>query len=426
MSAAADSQAVAVVKPGHCKREVLIGKKKHVVKHSWRIHVCEVELVTTLLGEKYPHRTLNKKTSYVMNTEEALSSKGEEMAECVLKNRRDQFMRLQQQQQTGGRGSSSKSSGTRGSKRKTSSADSGVTCPIISALRGGGDVAGKASSEVVKKPPADPPAIEEKDIGGLNASPSFVAAMKSMTAEGFLRLMESHGMKGAAKLRQERQEGRELQAAMKSALADAKVHGRTVEGRRAFQTILTAAAYDAGGGKDASVRDGYRPSTNPVTAKRMAEILDVHPDFFSVARKRAKRLRADIPPSAAINEGAYWYQPRLRRCDAASPELMQMMERFWHTEGVSRPSRDPYEEEDLFRGPDSPGYVDHPRRELVLPRGGEAVYAKFLGWAEYLRFKGGQAEDFTDPGRTLFLSTRCKCLAVPTTRTRKPAARVQD
>lgn len=161
MSAAADSQAVAVVKPGHCKREVLIGKKKHVVKHSWRIHVCEVELVTTLLGEKYPHRTLNKKTSYVMNTEEALSSKGEEMAECVLKNRRDQFMRLQQQQQqTGGRGSSSKSSGTRGSKRKTSSADSGVACPIISALRGGGDVAGKASSEMVK-PPADPPAIEE-------------------------------------------------------------------------------------------------------------------------------------------------------------------------------------------------------------------------------------------------------------------------
>lgn len=158
MSTAADGGAVAVTKPGHCKREVLIGKKKHVVKHSWRIHVCEVELVTTLLGEKYPHRTLNKKTSYVMNTEEALSSKGEEMAECVLKNRRDQFMRIQQQQQqTGGRGSSS----TRGSKKSKTSADSGVVCPIISALRGGGDVAVKTCSEVVKKTPADPPVSDE-------------------------------------------------------------------------------------------------------------------------------------------------------------------------------------------------------------------------------------------------------------------------
>lgn len=158
MSATADGGAVAVTKPGHCKREVLIGKKIHVVKHSWRIHVCEVELVTTLLGEKYPHRTLNKKTSYVMNTEEALSSKGEEMAECVLKNRRDQFMRIQQQQQqqTGGRGSSSRISSSRSSKSKTSADSSGVVCPIISALRGGGDVAGKTFSEVVKKPPAEP------------------------------------------------------------------------------------------------------------------------------------------------------------------------------------------------------------------------------------------------------------------------------
>lgn len=162
MSTAADCGAVAVTKPGHCRREVLIGKKKHVVKHSWRIHMCEVELVTTLLGEKYPHRILNKKTSYVMNTEEALSSKGEEMAECVLKNRRDQFMRLQQQrlQQTGGRGNTRKSRSNRSSNSKTN-ADTGVVCPIISALRSGGEVAGKTCSEVMTKPPADPPASDE-------------------------------------------------------------------------------------------------------------------------------------------------------------------------------------------------------------------------------------------------------------------------
>ena len=265
--------------------------------------------------------------------------------------------------------------------------------------------------------------LPQKDIGGLKAPPAFVEAMKSMTAEGFLRLMVSQGMKGAAKLRQERQEGRELQAAMKSALADAKVHGRTVEGRRAFQTILTAAAYDAGGGKDASI-GGYKPSTNPVTAKRMAEILDVHPDFFSVARKRAKRLRADMPPAAAINEGVYWYQPRLRRCDAASPELVRMMERFWHTDGVSRPSGAPDDDDNMFRESHSAGSAGHPRRELILPRGGEAVYSRFLVWSDYLRFKEGQAKDFTDPGRTLFLSTRCKCLALPT-RAGRPA-RVQE
>ena len=101
----------------------------------------------------------------------------------------------------------------------------------------------------------------------------------------------------------------------------------------------------------------------------MAEILDVHPDFFSVARKRAKRLRADMPPSAALNEGAYWYQPRLRRCDAASPELMQMMGRFWHTDGVSRPSGEPDDEDNMFRESDSPGSAGHPRRELISPGG---------------------------------------------------------
>lgn len=258
------------------------------------------------------------------------------------------------------------------------------------------------------------------------SSPSFVAAMKNMTADSFLRLMESQGVEGATDLRRERQEGRELMLAMKCALGDAKVHGRTVEGRRAFQTILTAAAYETGGGRDVG---GYKPSTTPVTAKRMAEILDVHPDFFSVARKRAKRLRADIAPSEAIDEGAYWYQPRIRRCDAASPELVQLMERFWHTDGVSRPSGNQssgdYEDRSIYREVDSPGSPGHPLRELILPRGGEAVYSKFLGWDEFLRFKEAQGEGFTVPGRTLFLSTRCKCLALPT-RAKKPSSRGQD
>ena len=41
------------------------------------------------------------------------------------------------------------------------------------------------------------------------------------------------------------------------------------------------------------------------------------------------------------------------------------------------------------------------------------MYAKFLKWANYRSFKSKQGDDFVDPGRTLFLSTRCKCLTLP-------------
>ncbi|CAB1102945.1 unnamed protein product [Ectocarpus sp. CCAP 1310/34] len=61
----------------------------------------------------------------------------------------------------------------------------------------------------------------------------------------------------------------------------------------------------------------------------------------------------------------------------------------------------------------SPTAHRHPRRHLTEPGGGEAVYAKFLKWASYESFKERPSDNFTDPGRTLFLSTRCKCLVLP-------------
>ena len=114
-------------------------------------------------------------------------------------------------------------------------------------------------------------------------------------------------------------------SATKKALAAASIPGRTNEGRRTFQTIFTAAAFD---------RDG--PSR--VTAKRRAELLGVHPEHLVGAKERVRRLRSDLTPAQAMDEGDYWFQPRDKRSDATPPEVLGLMKRFWHTDGISRAS----------------------------------------------------------------------------------------
>ena len=71
-------------------------------------------------------------------------------------------------------------------------------------------------------------------------------------------------------------------------------------------------------------------------AKRKAEIPGVYPQYSSTACQRAKLLKPDISPTAAIDEGAYWFYPRSRRSDTIPPELVELMKRFWHTDAVSR------------------------------------------------------------------------------------------
>lgn len=73
-----------------------------------------------------------------------------------------------------------------------------------------------------------------------------------------------------------------------------------------------------------------------MTAKRKAKILGVHPDHFTAARQRAKMLKPDIYPTVAMDDGSYWFHPRSKRSDAAPPELVELMKRFWHTDEVSR------------------------------------------------------------------------------------------
>ena len=54
-----------------------------------------MRLETKLVDRKNPNRTSNKMLAAVANTEEALSVKAIEMANRILKNRRDRFLKAQ-------------------------------------------------------------------------------------------------------------------------------------------------------------------------------------------------------------------------------------------------------------------------------------------------------------------------------------------
>ena len=208
-------------------------------------------------------------------------------------------------------------------------------------------------------------------------------------------------------------DAQEMISATKKALAAASIQGRTNEGRRTFQTILTAAAIDGDG-----------PSR--VTAKRRAEHLGVHSEHLVGAKKRVRRLRSDLTPSLAMDEGAYWFQPRGKRSDTTPPEVLELMKRFWHTDGISRASGTS-SDRDMWRESKRPGAASHSRRQLHVQGGGEAAFSKFFEWPDYINFKriwkSEKGEDIKDPGRALFLSTRCKCL---TTLNENRPVRVQD
>lgn len=65
----------------------------------------------------------------------------------------------------------------------------------------------------------------------------------------------------------------------------------------------------------------------------------------------------------------------------------------------------------MWRPSKKAGEEYHPRRQLMVA--GDQVWRKFLKWPEYLGLKAEllrEDSSFTDPGRTLFLSTRCGCL----------------
>lgn len=196
----------------------------------------------------------------------------------------------------------------------------------------------------------------------------------------------------AARLREDAAIG----ASFRAAIAQARKHFHfEPAGRQTYQTLLAAAFY----GESERI---------PIT--RTAAVLGIGHKVAASARERAIAVRdhSDLPPSAAIENGVYWYGKRAERTDATRPELLSLMRQYWHCDEVSRAAENS-DGDEMWRESDAEDAQSHPRRQLVTAHG-EEVYKKSLEWGEYLTYKANQGQGFTGPGRSLFLSTRCKCL----------------
>ena len=203
----------------------------------------------------------------------------------------------------------------------------------------------------------------------------------------------------------------EVGVALERAIETAKKHNKTNAGRRTWQTLLTAPAFRRPVNDDQEA-DEEEEEPASMSIKRKAGALGVREGAWSYVVKRVKQLQADLHPREAIKKGVYSFWPRAQRSDATSEKLMELMRQYWHDDQVSRATGNSGDR-DMWKESKFPTAHRHPRRQLTEPGGGDAVYAKFLKWANYRSFKSKQGDDFVDPGRTLFLSTRCKCLTLP-------------
>ena len=196
---------------------------------------------------------------------------------------------------------------------------------------------------------------------------------------------------------------------LQRAIAVAMKQNKTKEGNRTWQTLLTAAAFRRQADEDAE-EEGGEDGAMPMSSKRKAAAMGVREKAWCYAVQRMKQLRADLHPTEAITNGVYWFWPRATRSVATSEELMQLMTQFWRTDDVSRATGNSADR-DMWKASKSPTAERHPRRQITEVGGGDAVYTKFLKWAVYRSFKSRQGDGCTDPGRTIFLSTRCNLVA---------------
>ena len=232
----------------------------------------------------------------------------------------------------------------------------------------------------------------------------FRASMNSMESSEALEFL---GSKGFEAVEDVLRRNRELEAMarvgvpLKRVIQKAQKRHSTTEGRRTWQTLVTAAAFR-----------NDEEGDSKVSATRKATTIGIRQQTFLFAVDRAKRLRADRHPDEAIKGDVYWFWPRAKNSNAASNELVLLMRQYWHTDEVSRATGNSADR-DMWKASKSPTAERHPRRQLIEVGGGDAVYAKFFKWAGYKSLKERQKPGFTDPGRTLFLSTRCKCLTLP-------------
>ncbi|CAM9744043.1 unnamed protein product, partial [Ascophyllum nodosum] len=153
------------------------------------------------------------------------------MAHSILKNKRDRFLKAQQ-----GKAGGSSSSGTR------RNADTEVADPVITALRGGG----RTRSGVASNKPDE----QETEVDWrTQKAETLLSSMDSMGASNALELLEAKGSKAAKDIRHHIQElGAKASVAisLERAIEQAKKQNGTKEGNRAWQALLTAAAFGSG------------------------------------------------------------------------------------------------------------------------------------------------------------------------------------
>ena len=145
--------------------------------------------------------------------------------------------------------------------------------------------------------------------------------------------MESKGSKAAKDIRQEIRDlkakatvGVSLQRAIKVAM---KQKNKTNEGSHTWQTLLTAAAFRRPANDDEEEEEEEEEEeAMSMSNNHKAAAMGVTKKAWCYAVKCVKQLRADLHPTEAIKNGVYWFWPRVKRSDAASEELVQLMGQY--------------------------------------------------------------------------------------------------
>lgn len=244
----------------------------------------------------------------------------------------------------------------------------------------------------------------QQDTSALSPG-AAVGLLKTITKDNYFDVLVSLGVECVEDIRAEKarlQEEAIGTYALRAALESARPQVRTTAGLRTYQTLLTAAAH-------AHVSLGE--SAPKVLEQRCAELFGVPKIVWRDARRRYKSLVATLHPDKALEQGAYWYEGRERRSGATPQALLELMRQYWHNPDVSRVTGNA-SDKDMYRVSKARGAAFYPWQQFVIMGGGEAVYPQFLEssvWFNYKKIDPACKE----PGRTLFLSTRCKCLTLP-------------
>ncbi|CAM9412492.1 unnamed protein product [Pylaiella littoralis] len=219
------TQGPAITNRGTCERTMMVGAKQYVLKQSWTPHKGRgLQLRTAVFDAQSPSREVGRTYAFSDANEQALSTLALTKANDILQNRRDKYNRA-----------AVKNGGPQTRRQKM-----GVICPVIAQLHPGS--VGNRTRAGKFKPSADPEPSGEDDE--LDASPVSLSAMKAMTTDGLLEHLVSLGIPAASQLQVVCVEQRELTGGFRNGIRAAGTHGRTNEGRRIFQTILTAAAHE--------------------------------------------------------------------------------------------------------------------------------------------------------------------------------------